>query len=498
MPGKTNNTGTAARPLTNIKNNEVKKSSPGLHIYAPVVIVAFTALLYANALQNNFTIFDDDAYILNNPFLKNCSLKGIIAIFSSFYSANYHPLTTLSWFLEYNIFGPDPVPFHLINVLLHLADTWLVYKLAERLSGNSITAAVTSILFAVHPMHVESVAWVSERKDVLYAFFYLLALLYYLRYISSGFGRRYFWYCLVLFIASLLSKSAAVTLPVLMMLIDAYKARKISIRSLAEKIPFFILSLLFGILAILSQKSGGALNNSVVSYGANSVFVLLSGLSFYIIWLLIPFKLAIMHSYPVVHNGLLPAIYYLSLPFLLVLTWLCTRRAAYRKEMLFGVLFFLVTLSVMLQLISVGLALTAERYSYVPSVGLFYIAGQWIAHMLTTANRTAVTILFTAAVAVYSLLTHKRIETWKDDSTLFNDLIEKYPGGYYGYWLRGNMEKKRRNTHNHISFTNNIKSHQKNSRFPLKPLPGAERILYDTPLCVYHSTDSGVSCLTAC
>jgi len=443
MPGKANKPGAIAPSTKSGKNDAVKNTTPGLPSWAPLFIIAFTALLYSHTLQNGFTVLDDDAYILNNPYLKNFTLKGIAAIFSSFYAANYHPLTTLSWFIEYNVFGADPLPFHLDNVLLHLANTWLVYKLAERLTGSSITDAVTSLLFAVHPMHVESVAWVSERKDVLYAFFYLLALLCYLQYLSSCFSKKSYWLCFVLFIASLLSKSAAVTLPVLLVVVDCYKGRKIDARSLAEKVPFFLLSLLFGVLAILSQRAAGALTQSLLSFGIiNGLVAFLSGIAFYIAWLMVPAKLAIMHCYPSAHNGVLPVIYYLSVPLLAVIAWLCVRRTVYRREIVFGVSFFLVTISVMLQVIAVGLALTAERYSYIPSIGLFYIVGQCIAYLLTTSNRIVTIALFAAITAVFSFVTYNRIGVWKEDSVLFNDLIEKYPDAYSGYWLRGNMEKK--------------------------------------------------------
>ncbi len=443
MPGKVNKPLAIAPSAKSVKNGVVKNMKPGLPSWAPLVIVAFTALLYAHTLQNNFTVLDDDAYILNNPFLKNFSLKGIVAILSSFYSGNYHPLTTLSWFIEYNLFEANPLPFHLVNVLLHLVNTWLVYKLAERLSGSNITAAVTSLLFAIHPMHVESVAWVSERKDVLYALFYLLTLLHYLRYMASGFRKKNYWFCLVLFIASLLSKSAAVTLPVLMLVVDYYKGRKVDARTLAEKIPFFLLSLLFGVLAILSQRAAGTLSISLLSYGIiNGSVLFLSGIAFYIAWLIVPAKLAIMHCYPAVHNGMLPVIYYLSVPLLVCLAWLCFRRTAYRRELLFGVSFFLVTISVMLQIISAGLALTAERYSYIPSIGLFYIAGQCITYFSATRRRTITIALSAAVMAAFLFVTYNRIGVWKDDGLLFNDVIEKYPDVYYGYWLRGNMEKK--------------------------------------------------------
>ncbi len=216
--------------------------------WTPIAIAAFTALLYLHSLPNNFTVFDDDVYIINNPFLKDFSARGIWAIVTSFYSSNYHPFTTLTWFFEYNLFGLNPLPFHLVNTALHVLNTWLVYKLAANLSGRQVTAAVVALLFGVHPMHVESVAWISERKDVLYAAFYLSSLLVYLRYTAQGYRQKDYVGTLLLFGASLLSKSAAVTLPVLLLAIDIYKGRKMDARAITEKIPFFVLSVVFGII----------------------------------------------------------------------------------------------------------------------------------------------------------------------------------------------------------------------------------------------------------
>ncbi len=181
----------------------------------------------------------------------------------------------------------------------------------------------------------------------------------------------------------------------------------------------------------------------MMSYGfLNGFFIFCSGPAFYIAWMAAPIKLAVMHYFPDVHNGVLPWVYYLSLPFVLVLAWLCTRPTRYRPEIFFGASFFLITISVMLQLVSVGSALTAERYSYIPSIGLFYIAGQWIADLVKGRHRNLAISVTAVVAAIFSIITWNRIGTWKEDRLLFNDMIETYPDVYYGYWLRGNLEKK--------------------------------------------------------
>ena len=421
--------------------------------WAPLAIILVTALIFSNALQNGLTSFDDDFYILKNPFLRDFSWHGITAIFSSYYQSNYHPLTTLTYLVEFHFFGLNPLPYHLLNVLLHLLNTWLVFKCCESLSGNRITPIVVSILFAIHPMHVESVAWVSERKDVLYAAFYLLSLLTYLRYLDEGLTVKNYTWTLLLFTASLLCKSAAVTLPVLLIAIDVYKGRGVNKKTIAEKIPFLLLSLVFGMINIFAQKAGGPVNILFDYYGViNGIFLFTSGIALYFIRAIVPFSLSAMHYFPYIHGTGLPWEYYLSLPFLALVTWLVIRlkkSSPLRKEIIFGIFFFFITVSVMLQFVSVGSALTAERYTYIPYIGLFYIAGQWIATVITKKQYTTTVIgIFCLITVIYSIQTFNRIGIWKDDEILLTDVIEKNPGILdvnYIYLLRGDS---RINTHN--------------------------------------------------
>jgi len=443
MPGKKKISSIASGPKTPTTVTPSKKQAikniPGWSVW---VVISFTALLYSRSLFNGLTLMDDDYYIINNPFLKDFSWHGVTAIFSSFYSANYNPLTTLTWLFEYNLYGLNPLPYHALNVLLHLLNIWLAFKLAGQLSGKKLTALIVAILFAIHPMHVESVAWASERKDVLYAAFYLLALLAYLKYLTCGQSTKHYIITLLLFVASLFSKAAAVTLPVLLIVIDVYKGRKINTRSLLEKTPFFLLSLLFGILNIMAQGEVGAINDLTSSYGfINRIFLFTSGLAAYIVNLAAPLNLAVLHYLPAQNNGVLPWFYYASLPFVGCIIWLAAKRNPYRKEVLFGLSFFLVTIFVMLQILAVGSMLFAERYTYIPYIGLFYIVGQWLSGAAEGKNSTWVIGIFSTVVILFSVQSWARMGVWKDDNTIVADIIAHNPDVYYGYWMRGNLEK---------------------------------------------------------
>ncbi len=424
--------------------SDSKKITLSFLTWAPTAILLFTALIYLRAIQNGLTSFDDDFYIVKNPFLRDFSFHGVVAIFSSFYQSNYHPLTTLTYLIEFHFFGLNPLPYHVANVVLHLICTLLVYKCCEKLSGSGLTAMVVSILFAIHPMHVESVAWVSERKDVLYAAFYLLSLNAYLQYIENGQTKKYIL-TLLFFIASLLSKAAAVTLPVLLIAVDVYKGRDISKKTLMEKAPLLLLSLLFGIINIFAQKAGGPVDVLLLYYGViNGIFLFTSGIALYIIRSVVPFDLSAMHYFPYINGSGLPLTYYLSLPFLILIAWIIIRLKKdnpLRKEVLFGISFFIIVISVMLQLITVGSALTAERYTYLSYIGFFYIAGQLITSVIEQKKHSQIAIgIFCLVIVIYAIQTWNRIAVWKDDEVLLTDVIDKNPGILdlnYIYLLRG-------------------------------------------------------------
>lgn len=426
--------------IPTIQNDKAPSFSvPGWAIWA---VIIFTTILYSRALFNGLTSIDDDFYVVHNPYLKDFSFHGIKEIFTSFYASNYHPFTTLSLLIETKLFGTNPLVYHLDNVLLHLLNVWLAYKLAERLSNSTVTAFIVALFFAIHPMHVESVAWVSERKDVLYSAFYLLSLICYLSYIDASGTGKYYFLSLSLFLCSLFAKSAAVTLPLILLLFDMYRGRKLSGSLVAEKLPFFALSILFGILAMLSQKAGGAVNEYVIASGfLSKLFTITSGLSFYIIRLFAPVGLSILHYSPYV-LGKLPWIYYLSIPFIVLLIWLIIRPSPLRKELVFGALFFLSSLTVMLQIVPVGSAYVAERYTYIAYIGLFYIIGQVLSSVSSGKNRMNILLGIIGISLVFSFISWQRIEVWKDDEHAFNDLVSSNPDIYEAYLFRGGYRKK--------------------------------------------------------
>ncbi len=447
MPVKQNKN---TAPVAKKKDSDLHHKS-GIFVsipqWIPIAILALTALIYSRVVSNDFVNIDDDAFITKNPLIADFSWESVKAVFTSFQNGKYQPLVNLSFLLEHSFFGFNPVAFHITNVLLHLACTWVVYKLTRQLSGKDVTAAVVAVLFAVHPMHVEEVAWASERKDLLYALFFLLGMLRYTRYIDTGLQIKDLTITFFLFLASILSKTTAMTFPLVLLIVDLYRGRKLTARMLLEKIPFLLVAISFAVIAYLSQQAEGVPANMPESINwVNRIFLFTYVPSYYVVSAVAPFNISIMHYYPVVTDGLLPWQYYASFFFLLFLIIAIGRsvikRALLWREILFGVCFFVITISVMEQIVSVGPSLTPERYTYIPYLGFFYVIGQWLSGMGPGRKKKAMIVL-TLFLLVFCVQTWARIGVWKNSDSIFNDSIEKNAGHTESmefYFMRGNTK----------------------------------------------------------
>jgi tetratricopeptide (TPR) repeat protein len=394
-------------------------------------ILLTTFLVYLPSLRNALTNWDDNQYLLTNPLVQQLSFRSIANLFapSTYVLGNYHPLTLLTYALEWHFAGANPVPYHLTNLLLHLVSTVLVWRVVVALTaGNTRSALVTAALFALHPMHVESVAWISERKDVLYTAFFLGSLLMYLRHGASSRARDLVG-ALLLFLLSLLSKGQAVVLPVVFLLADAYQRRPITRKGLLEKSPFFLLALLFGAIAVHAQWTGGNVNNlSLPAW--QSPFFACWGLVLYLVRFVVPAPLSAFHPYPLGPDGTLPLWVWAGPLLVLALAIAILRIRSRQRDLAFGVIFFVLTIAPVLQFLSVGRAFVAERYTYVPYLGLCWTVGQaWSAAAAAggSARARALRALVVATIAGFSIISGFRAQVWKDSVTLWTDVIAKYP-----------------------------------------------------------------------
>jgi len=384
----------------------------------PVLIV--TGIFFLPMLSNGFTNWDDDKYITGNPLIKGPDWN---AIFTEASASNYHPLTMLTIAFNYVISGTDPFSYHFINWLLHILNTALVFLFIYKISGRkNYVAAFASLIFGLHPMHVESVAWVSERKDVLYTFFFLLALLQYWRFLEIG-KRSNIIFCFLFFILSLLSKPAAVILPVVLLLLDYWKDRLFNWKMLVEKIPFFILSFIFGFITVKVQSADAIVSFDIYPLWSRFFFACYT-IMIYAARFFVPYPLSAFHPYPAVDA--LGLSVWLSPIFIIVLAALLWIK---RKDKLvvFSLLFFIVNLLLVVQFVSIGLTIVSERYTYVPYIGLSFLAGMWLEKYLVTSFNMLLKSVPFAIALVFGIISFQRTKVWKDGDTLWADVIKKYP-----------------------------------------------------------------------
>lgn len=431
-------------------------NAPNYWLYATYVLLFVVVwVLYQAGFGNEFVDWDDYEYVKENSYVLRPSWSNAVTLLKTAYFGNYHPLTMWSYMATAAWIGKDAGSFIMVNVLLHAINACLVAYFAYRLSGRVVwVAALTALFFAVHPLHVESVVWVSERKDVLYGLFFLAACIGYLRYLDRPTAWRYavVW---SLFLLSCLSKPAAIILPIVLLLLDDWHNRSWLLpRVWAEKIPFFALSFLFGSIALSIQNGGdfmgllptssakafavSHLDISWVQRCQDAAYALMT----YLIRLFVPHSMAAYHPYPATYDSPVFVLYPL-LAIALFATAIYSRR--YTKILFFGFMFYLVCLLLVLQFVSVGSAIIAERYTYLPYIGILFALFYGL-HRLSenrpVAWRTAVGGAAIVVALLFAVRTHNYIPAWKNTLALWDNVIQYYPDVAKPYTLRGTFKGK--------------------------------------------------------
>lgn len=426
----------------------------------PVIICAIILIAYFPALRNGFTDWDDPAYLTENEIITSASTHEAISYyFTEPAVSNYHPFTMITYKMLFNEWGMNPKPYHVFSLLFHLINTLLVFYFIKLLTKGKMWASVlTAILFGLHPMHVESVAWISEIKDVLYSLFFLIGLICYINYVRKKLISFYIIAFLMLCF-SLLSKPAAVIFPLLLFLIDYFEQRKFNFRLVAEKIPFLIIAFIFGVITFLVQKDLAVADINTFTFFQRIMFGTY-GFCMYIYKALIPFRLSAFYPYPRLSDaGNLPMIFYI-VPFIFLLfVGICIRTYKKLPVVFFGILFYFISIILVLQFMSVGTVIMAERYSYIPYIGLFFIMGAGLQYTVEQRKGflTNIKWLFVLIAVVYTgamcYITNIRISVWKNPETLWTDVMKKFPPDdknfavpEVAYKNRGNYYGKRNET----------------------------------------------------
>jgi len=455
-----------------------------------------------------FTNFDDNLYINDNPFLRSLDKENWKLIFSNYYMGNYHPISMLSLAFNYKFAEFNPWRYHFTNVFFHILNTlllfWFIYKLinylypSDKRNWGLELGVIVSALFGVHTLHIESVAWVSERKDVLYTLFYIWGMITYLNYVIYRKTKDYL-FTFLLFILSCLSKGQAVAFAVSIFAIDyllnrdfkekcidsaektksyilfgitfiitmfvslAYLGEGVSYAALGmylfisaatvvlifklqqkfivEKLPFIFTAIVVGVVAIYAQKSSESIGT-----GANWAFwqrILFAsyGFSQYFIKLVFPINLSVFHPYPRYDQPLPVEFYFMPIIVLAILGGMFYAWKKDYKLTVFGIVFFIINIFLVLQLLPVGKAIMADRYTYVASIG-FYILVAVLYRYVTLKNEKFI-LPMQVVVASYTImlcvLTYARTPVWRTSLALWEDVLQLYPNSELAHNNKGDI-----------------------------------------------------------
>jgi tetratricopeptide (TPR) repeat protein len=396
-----------------------------------LALVAVTVLVYLPVRRYPFIGFDDPGYVTENPHVTGgLTLDAIRWAMTSGYFANWHPLTWISHMVDVQLFGMNGGAHHVTNLLLHVADTLLIFAVFFRMTGAAGRSAVVAALFAVHPMHVESVAWVAERKDVLSTFFWLLTMMAYVGYTRAPTPRRYAL-VLVSFALGLMSKPMLVTLPCALLLLDVWPLRRavvgesprtVWLRLVYEKLPLFALAAASSVITYVVQRASGAVESlNALPFSVRVSNAILAYWS-YLQKLAWPARLAPLYPYPkTLYVGAVGAV----LVALIVISIVVVKAARTHGYFLVGWLWFLGTLVPVIGIVQVGMQSMADRYTYVPSIGLFVMVVWGTTELLQRlrAPRATAGALSLAAIAIFAMLARQQVDHWRSSVTLWQHTV---------------------------------------------------------------------------
>jgi tetratricopeptide (TPR) repeat protein len=392
-----------------------------------VGLALLTFAAYSGVTANGFVEGDDEAYVWGNPHVV-AGLTGpsVRWALTSIEHDNWHPLTWISHMADVQMFGVDPGRHHATSLVLHVANVLILFFLLLRWTDRTWPAALAAGLFAIHPLHVESVAWIAERKDVLSTLFGLLTIGAWIRFLESRTIARY---ALVLaaFAAGLAAKPMLVTLPFALLLLDFWPLRRSwSAGLVREKLPLLAMAALSSVVTIVAQRRGGALQGLAATTPGDRIATAVTAYAGYLRHVVWPFSLAAFYRRPV--GGFVTAAVAGSALVLIVLTAIAVRVVRRAPYVTFGWLWFLGTLVPVIGLVQVGDQAMADRYTYIPSIGLFVAAAWGVAAAARRLRAERVAIGAAAALLVaLAMLTHAQAATWSSGIALYSHALAVDP-----------------------------------------------------------------------
>lgn len=407
----------------------VRSSTPDLWIYIALLVAILG--VYAQAGSHDFVDYDDRIYVGDNHHVRyGFSWDGFKWAFTSLDDSNWFPLTRLSHMLDCQLFGLDAGLQHWTNILLHAIGTLLLFAILKRMTGGRWPSAFVAFAFALHPLHVESVAWIAERKDVLSALFWFLTIWAYLNYVDRPSTARYLG-VVATFVCGLMSKPMIVTMPFALLLLDYWPLGRLKARAVWEKLPLIALSMAASAVTFFAQNQGQAVaqlarfplglrvENAIISY------------SIYLEKFFWPSRLAVFYPYP----GAFPAWQWILAALVLAaITAAVFTERDRRPYLIVGWLWFLGTLLPVIGLVQVGVQARADRYTYVPMIGISIMIA-WLSWEMFAGDRFRglIVVCGAAAAVIWCVLTWKNLENWQNTETLFTHALQVTDGNFVAY-----------------------------------------------------------------
>ena len=410
--------------MENIHKMQSKVESKQL-VISLALLSGVTIVVFFPLFTNGFVEWDDYYYITHNDLITSLSWDNIWTWFTKPFRGLYQPLVLVSFALNYAVDGLNPSVFHTTNLALHIVNSILVYFFVSKLTKTHFVALFTAFLFAIHPLHVESVAWATERKDTLYVLFYLWGLLYYQKFIREK-SKRSYNLVFVMLVLSLMSKGSAITFPFVLMLIDFVEKRAWYKKSvLLEKVPFFVMAFSYGLMTFYMHYRWGAAQNHTNLETSERILFTAYAFSQYLYKLVIPIRLSAFYPFP--HNGSVgfPAFYFIYwltyLAYFSVLIY-----SFFKNRIVFFALAFFLSIGLFLMTVGVPIVI-ADRFTYLPGIGLFMLLSYFINQLFLKIKleNTFVKYLIISPILIYfGLLSYRQAKTWENDFTLWNSTCQ--------------------------------------------------------------------------
>lgn len=407
-----------------------------------LLIVMTTAACYSPLFLNGFINYDDPAYIVNNTHLRTTGISPYLWALSATYASNWHPLTWWLHTVNVSLFGLAPAGHHAVSLILHAATSLLLFFFLRRATGAEHRSAMVALLFALHPLHVESVAWAAELKDVLCAFLWMLTLHAYYNYTKKPGLSRYALFALS-FTAGLAAKAMMVTLPAVLLLLDVWPLGRLHAQGdrpgkslhvlLLEKVPLIIPALAVSVITVIAQKAGGSLDSFRQTGMAQCIGNALLSYTAYLHKLFWPARLAVVYPFDPAAVTL-TAVATATL-ILVLLTAITVMKAKTQPYLLVGWLWYLGTLAPVIGFVRIGHHAMADRYTYLPSIGIFIMVVWGIHHMAADSARRQLFagIVFGVTLLVMMVLTWIQVGWWRDSYTLFTHAISTTGNNWLAY-----------------------------------------------------------------